>query len=64
VTARKGIMMYSENRLSSLQQDPERRIRLFTKIEIPITNDCPTSTPLIPARMLMEFVQKTASIPM
>ena len=37
-------------------------IILCNKIEHPIINDCPTSSPLIPAYILIEFVQKTASI--
>ena len=31
---------------------------------MPMTTDWPTSTPLMPAKMLMALVQNTASIPM
>ncbi len=36
-------------------------IAAWIKTEKPMTKDCPTSNPLIPARMLIEFVQNTAS---
>ena len=38
--------------------------KLKAAIELAIMIDWPTSRPLIPAKMLIAFVQKTASMPM
>lgn len=34
------------------------------RIEVAMTTDWPTSTPLMPAKMLIALVQNTASMPM
>ena len=39
-----------------------RKLKMST--DAPMMKDCPHSNPLIPARMLMALVQKTANIPM
>ena len=58
-----GKMRYTENRCLD-PHDPGSSTRLKRKMEQAMTVDCPTSTPLMPARMLIALVQNTASIPM
>ena len=43
---------------------PKSSITLKSTMERAMTTDWPTSTPLMPARMLMALVQNTASMPM
>lgn len=43
---------------------PESSVKLNITTEIAITRDCPASSPLTPAKMLIALVQKTANIPM
>lgn len=64
VVARYGKMMYKENTCSLLLYESRiHSIKLNEAIESAIISDCPASSPLIPARILIALVQKTASIP-
>lgn len=57
-------MKYRENKCACQQQEPFNSQKLKIAIEMAIMSDCPASTPLIPAKILMELVQNTASMPM
>lgn len=62
--ARYGSIMYSENMCSPLLYESRAHsIKLNAAIEIAMIRDWPASSPLIPAKMLIAFVQKTANMP-
>lgn len=65
VVARYGKMMYNENTCPPLLYASEvHSIKLNVAIDKAIMTDWPASSPLIPARILIAFVQNTANIPM
>ena len=59
----KGIMKYAENKWACQQQVPWSSMKLNIKMETAMMSDCPASTPLIPAKILIAFVQNIANIP-
>lgn len=63
--AKYGSIMCKENSCSGrLLRSWNISIKLNTMIERAIINDWPASSPLMPARMFIALVQKTANIPM
>lgn len=62
VTAMNGIIKCNENKCA-WEQSPDSSTKLKIEIEIAIMRLCPVSNPLIPANILIAFVQNTASIP-
>ena len=53
-----------EPRLPFFQWLPESSMKLCRRTDRQMIQDCPTSSPLTPDRMLMALVQNTASMPM
>lgn len=63
VVAMYGIIMCKE-KVCAFCCSPVSSKTLNIIIDTAITTDCPTSSPFIPAKIFIAFVQKTANIPM